>query len=103
MKSNAGKPLVVESDDAQRERIVTVLRDAGYKVSTEYRDGVRSVLAFDRDVLILGADPPKLDGCDLVSALKGSEPAQGTRVIMLTPGGSQERTRGLDLGDDDVL
>ena len=103
MSSNAGKLLVVESDDALRERIVAVLGDAGYEVSADYRDGIKSVVAFGPDVVILGADPPQLDCCDLLSEIKGSENTRDIRVVMLAPGGSAERTRGLDLGADDAL
>ena len=41
MNSKAGKLLVVESDNALREQIVTVLNDAGYEVSTDYREGIK--------------------------------------------------------------
>src|ERR1700739_487757 len=103
MNSKAGKLLVVESDDALREQIAAVLRDAGYEVSTDYQQGMQAVLAFDPDAVVLGADPPRLDCCDLLSEIKGSEQTQNLRVVMLSPGGSAERTRGLDLGADDVL
>src|ERR1700739_3015351 len=103
MNSKAGKLLVVESDDALREQIAAVLRDAGYEVSTDYQQGMQAVLAFDPDAVVLGADPPRLDCCDLLSEIKGSEQTQHIRVVMLSPGGSAERTRGLDLGADDVL
>jgi DNA-binding response OmpR family regulator len=103
MESNTEKLMVVESDDALRDRIVAVLRDAGYEVSTDYREGMKAVLAFDPDAVVLGADPPQLDCCDLLSEIKGSETTQNIRVVMLSPGGSGERTRGLDLGADDVL
>src|ERR1700758_1087343 len=103
MNSKAGKLLVVESDDALREQIVAVLRDAGYEVSNDYQQGMKAVVAFDPDVVVLGANPPQLDCCDLLSEIKGSEPTHHIRVVMLSPGGSAERTRGLDLGADDVL
>jgi DNA-binding response OmpR family regulator/S1-C subfamily serine protease len=103
MNSKAAKLLVVESDNFLRERIVAVLRDAGYTVSTDYQQGMKAVLAFDPDVVVLGADPPQLDCCDLLSEIKGSEQTHNIRVVMLSPGGSAERTRGLDLGADDVL
>jgi S1-C subfamily serine protease/DNA-binding NarL/FixJ family response regulator len=103
MDYNAGKLLVVESDDALREHIVAVLSDAGYEVSTDYREGMKAVLAFDPDAVVLGADPPQLDCCDLLSEIKGSETTRNIRVVMLSPGGPAERTRGLDLGADDVL
>jgi len=103
MESKTEKLLVVESDDVLRERIAAVLSDAGYQVSTDYKEGIKSVLAFGPDVVILGADPPQLDCCDLLSEIKGSEHTQNIRVVMLSPGGSGERTRGMDLGADDVL
>src|ERR1700758_2994292 len=103
MNSNAAKLLVVESDNALREQIVAVLRDAGYEVSADYQQGIKAVLAYGPDAVILGANPPQLDCCDLLSEIKGSEQTQNVRVVMLSPGGSAERTRGLDLGADDVL
>src|SRR5262249_25262366 len=102
-ESSSQKLLVVESDDALRRSIVAVLSDAGYEVSTDYREGMKSVLAFSPDAVILGVDPPQLDCCDLLSEIKGSERTHNIRVVMLSPGGSAERTRGLDLGADDVL
>ena len=103
MNSNVGKLLVVESDDSLREHIVAALSDAGFEVSTNYREGMKTVLAFDPDVVVLGADPPQLDCCDLLSEIKSSSQTSNIRVVMLSPGGPAERTRGLDLGADDVL
>jgi DNA-binding response OmpR family regulator/S1-C subfamily serine protease len=103
MNSRAGKLLVVESDDALREQIVAVLSDAGYEVSTNHREGMKGVLAFDPDAVVLGADPPQLDCCDLLSEIKGSEHTHNIRIVMLSRGGAAERTRGLDLGADDVV
>jgi len=94
---------VVESDDALREQILAVLRDAGYIVSSDNQHGMKAVVAFDPDVVVLGAAPPQLDCCDLLSEIKGSELTHHIRVVMLSPGESPERTRGLDLGADDVL
>src|SRR6266516_1318978 len=103
MNDKTGRLLVVEYDDALREQIVAVLRGAGYEVSTDYREGMKAVFAFDPDAVVLGADPPQLDCCGLLSEIKSSERTHNIRVVMLSPGGSAERTRGLDLGADDVL
>src|SRR5258708_8470793 len=103
MNDKAGKVLVVEADHRLREHIVAVLTDAGYEVSTDSREGMKAVVAFNPDTVVLGADPPQLDCCDLLSELKGSEQTHHIRVVMLSAGGSGERTRGLDLGADDVL
>src|SRR5262252_9022156 len=101
-QSNSEKVLVVESDNALRTSIASVLSDAGYEVSTDYQEGMKSVLTFNPDAVILGASPPQLDCCDLLSEIKGSERTQNIRVLMVSPGGSGERTRGLDFGADDV-
>src|SRR5438105_3761076 len=103
MDQKAEKVVVVEPEDSLREHIVAALSEAGYQVSTDYRDGMKAVLAFEPDTVVLGADPPQLDCCDLLSEIKGSEHTHNIRVVMLSPGGSAERTRGLDLGADDVL
>jgi DNA-binding response OmpR family regulator/S1-C subfamily serine protease len=103
MESGAGRLLVAEPDEALREHVAAVLSDAGYEVSTDCREGMKTILAFNPDAVILGADPPQLDCCDLLSEIKGSEHTHNIRVVMLSPGGAAERTRGLDLGADDVL
>jgi DNA-binding response OmpR family regulator/S1-C subfamily serine protease len=103
MNDKAGKVLVAESDDSLRQQIVAVLSDAGYEVSTDCRGGMKAVVAFNPDTVVMGANPPQLDCCDLLSEIKGSEQTHNIRVVMLSPGGSAERTRGLDLGADDVL
>jgi DNA-binding response OmpR family regulator/S1-C subfamily serine protease len=103
MNDQAGKLLVVESDDALRATLITLLGDAGYNVSTDYSGEMPAVLAFEPDLVILGADPPQLDCCDLLSEIKASRHTQNIRVVMLVHGSSAERTRGLDLGADDAL
>ena len=102
MESKAEKLMVVESDDALRNRIVAVLSDAGYEVSTDYREGMKAVLAFDPEAVVLGADPPQLDCCDLLSEIKGSEHTRNVRVVMLSPGGSGERLGWRDCSSEGV-
>jgi len=103
MNFKAEKLLVVESDDTVREGIAAVLRDAGYEVSTDHEGGMRRVLTFGPDAVLLGTDPPRLDDCDLLSQIKGSTGTQDIPVVVLSPGGSAERIRGMGLGADDVL
>src|SRR5882757_2274150 len=97
MNDKAGKVLVVESADSLREQIVTLLSDAGYEVSPDWRGGMQAVAAFNPDAVVLGADPPQLDCCDLLSEIKSSNQTLNIRVVMLAPGGAAERARGLDL------
>jgi DNA-binding response OmpR family regulator len=103
LKDQTGKLLLVESDDALRATLIDVLRNAGYDISTDYRGGMKAVLAFEPDLIILGADPPQLDCCDLLSEIKASRRTHNMRVVMLVHGSEAERTGGLDLGADDAL
>lgn len=103
MPTRTEKVLLVESDITLRQHIASILGDAGYEVSTDYEGGMKAVLEFAPDAIVLGADPPKLDCCDLLSEIKASERTQHIRVLMLAHGGASERARGLDLGADDVL
>jgi len=93
----------VETDTALRDRVATIVTDAGYQVSATPVATLKSVLDFSPDVIVMAANPPELDCCDLLADVRGSEQARSTRVIMLATGGSAERVRGLELGADDVL
>lgn len=103
MGQQTGKILVVEPDESLKLTLLAVLGEAGYEVSTDYREGMKAVLAFEPDLVILGADPPQLDCCDLLSEIKGSKQTRRIKVVMLLHGNSAERTRGLDLQADDAL
>jgi len=103
MNDQTERVMVVESDEGLNATLVAVLSESGYEVSTDYRGGMKAVLAFEADLVILGADPPQLDCCDLLSEIKGSKHTRDIRVVMLVHGNSAERTRGLDLGADDAL
>ena len=103
MNDQTGKVLVVESVAGLNAALITLLTDSGYEVSTDYRGGMKAILAFEPDLVILGADPPRLDCCDLLSEIKGSKHTRHIRVVMLVHGTSAERTRAVDLGADDAL
>jgi hypothetical protein len=50
------KVLVIESDEGLRKSIVAALIDAGYAVSEDSSDGMRSVLGLNPAVVIMGAE-----------------------------------------------
>src|SRR5712671_7316340 len=103
MEFEPDKILVVDTDPNLREHAAQILTEAGYQVSAEFAVTSKRVLAFMPDVIVLGANPPLLDCCDLLADVKGSEQTRHIRVVMLASGGPAERVRGLDLGADDVL
>lgn len=97
------KVTVIEANAALRDHLAKILTDAGYQVATESVVTLKAVLETAPDVIVMGANPPQLDCCDLLADLKGSEQTRHIRVIMVATGGSGERVRGLELGADDVL
>jgi DNA-binding response OmpR family regulator/S1-C subfamily serine protease len=103
MEFGPDKILVVEAGAQQREHIAELLTEAGYQVSSHSAGALRTVLEVMPDVVVLGANPPQLDCCDLLADIKRSEHVRHIRVIMVATGDSPERIRGLDLGADDVL
>ena len=103
MDLRTDKVMVVETDATLRDRVAAIARAAGYQVSAMPLASLKGVLEFSPDVVVMGANPPQLDCCDLLADVRGSEQARFTRVIMLATGGSAERVRGLELGADDVL
>src|SRR5215469_1991984 len=103
MNDETRKVLVVESDEALKASLVTLFSDVGYEVSTDHREGIQAVLAFAPDLVLLGAHPPQLDCCELLSEIKSLKHTHHIRVVMLVQGGSAERSFALNLGADDAL
>ena len=103
MHERTGKLWLAVSDDALRAKLIPLLTDTGFKVLTDPGEGLNAFLNFDPDVAILASDPSQFDCCDLLFEIKSSKHTHNTRVVMLSPGGSAERIRSLDLGADDVL
>jgi DNA-binding response OmpR family regulator len=95
--------MVVAVEDGLRDGIAATLSDAGFEVSTESGYGIKAVAEFDPELIVLVGNPRQLNCCDLLSQVKSSEHTQYIPVVMLSPEGSGERARGLDLGANDVL
>jgi S1-C subfamily serine protease/CheY-like chemotaxis protein len=94
--------MVVEADPSLRQTVFAILADAGYDVCDD-SEGLRSVVTFEPDVVILGADAATVSCCELLTQIKGSDKTNHIHVIMLAHGGAAERSFLLDLGADDVL
>jgi len=97
------KVMVVEADESLRNHVVGIITAAGHTVSGHSAATLKNVLEFMPDVIVMGANPPQLDCCELLGDVKGWEQTRPIRVIMLASGGAAERIRGLELGGDDVL
>jgi CheY-like chemotaxis protein/anti-sigma regulatory factor (Ser/Thr protein kinase) len=76
--------LVVDDDKATRHVLQTVLKNAGYATSVA-KDGVEALKALGSepfDLLLLDVWMPRMNGLDLLAALRASE--QRPRVIVMT-------------------
>jgi len=96
--------LVVEDEPGIAQFIRQGLREAGYAVDVAYdgEEGLDYVYVAEYDVLVLDILLPKLDGLDVLHALR----ARGvkTPVLLLTAKDTvEDRVRGLDSGADDYL
>jgi serine protease Do len=97
--------LIVEPDDALRQQLQDVLRNAGYEVSSvpSQEEGFRTVQTGTVDVFLLSADLADVLCCSSLAEIKGLGSTANTRVILFARGGGAVRARALDLGADDVM
>ena len=96
--------LVVEDEPGIAQFIRQGLREAGYAVDVarDGQEGLDYAFVAAYDVLVLDIFLPKLDGLDVLHALR----ARGvkTPVLLLTAKDTvEDRVRGLDSGADDYL
>lgn len=105
MNATREKLLVVEGDDAARQMLAELLREAGYDVLATGPGSEQLDAAFDAgvDLLLLDADLSDMDCCDLLTRLKGSAATEDIRVILRASSDPAAFARGLDLGANDVV
>lgn len=105
MSAKRERILVVDQDAAVQQRLVELLRSAGYDVlpCETQEDGFKMVQSGDVDLFVLSADLSDLQCCNALAEIKGLAKIASTRVLLLTRGDGAQRARGLDLGADDVL
>jgi len=95
--------LVIEDESDLCETIVETLREEGYAVdfSGDGEEGLYKALQWDYDAVLLDIMLPKLDGWEVLEALRKKKQVP---VMMLTArDGVEDRIRGLDHGADDYL
>lgn len=97
--------LLIETDDLSRGRLANLLLQAGYEVTSAptWQQAFESFRNQDIDILLLDAALSGMDSGQAVSELKGAAATAKIRVILLSGADPAERSRGLDLGADDVI
>jgi len=101
--------LVVEDEPDLAGAIATGLRREGYAVdvATDGQSALERLPVTDYDLVCLDLNLPDMDGlevCRHIAERRAEDPAQATRVLMLTArDGVDDRIAGLDGGADDYL
>jgi DNA-binding response OmpR family regulator len=102
----AKKILIIEDDQDIRELYSEVLRDAGFDVveAVDGESGQEKALGGDYDLLLLDIMLPKIDGLEILKAVKGTEAVKDKPVVLLTNLGRESIIKeGFALGADGYL
>ncbi|HKI11606.1 MAG TPA: trypsin-like peptidase domain-containing protein [Candidatus Acidoferrum sp.] len=97
--------LLFAGDPAAQESLRALLATAGYSVRVaETQEELLSLLQeSSTDLLLLALDSADSESSGTLAAIRGHNAASQVRVLLLTPGGKEALSRGLDLGADDAV
>lgn len=98
--------LIVEDDQDLRELYVEVLRDEGFEVAeaADGQAGMEKAKAGNYDLLLLDIMLPKVDGLQILKAVKESAELSKIPVVMLTNLGRESIIKeGFTLGADGYI
>ena len=96
--------LVVEDDLALQSQLDRRLKDLGFAVdvASDGEEGLYYAREFDYDAAVIDLGLPKLDGRDLIAAVRADE--RRFPILILTARGHwQDKVAGLEAGADDYL
>ncbi len=98
--------LVVEDDEANRALLCRLLESEGYRVhpTSDGEAGLRAVVTFRPDLVLLDVGLPRLDGYELTRRLR-LDPHHATLPILLLTGRTAQSdvVTGLNAGADDFI
>ncbi len=86
--------LVVDDDTLMRELLKALLRDEGFTVAGEARDGQSALAQMDRaqpDLVCLDVNMPGMSGLDVLKAIKAK--SEQCRVVMISGDASMATVR----------
>ncbi|MEU8090912.1 SpoIIE family protein phosphatase [Micromonospora chalcea] len=98
--------LVADDNADMREYLTRLLRSAGHEVHTvaDGRAALDAARAQTPDLVVSDVMMPRLDGLQLVAALRADPRTAGTPVLLLSARAGQEASiEGLEAGADDYL
>jgi len=100
------KILVIEDEEAIRDKIMTVLRYEGFETlgAAEGDEGVSAAADTNPDLIICDVLMPRMNGYGALSALRANEKTAAIPVIFLTAAASRaDQRKGMELGADDYI
>jgi CheY-like chemotaxis protein/class 3 adenylate cyclase len=98
--------LVVEDDDAIRNNLVRLLKLEGYEptAATDGESGLQRARELHPDLVITDIGMPRMDGFELVEAMRADADLAATPVLLLTAlDDKASMRRGMTAGADDFL
>ena len=100
------KILVIDDEDGIQEMVRDVLELANYEViqAKDGDEGLEKVYSESPDLVLLDVSMPKMDGYEVVRAIRKDMLTQNIPVIMLSVRGAEgDEVKGLNLGVDDYI
>ncbi len=91
---SSARVVVVDDDTLMREVLKALLREEGFQVAGEARDGGDALSLIQRvlpDVVCLDVNMPGMTGIDVLKAVRGRHPQ--IRVVMITGDSSMSTVR----------
>ena len=104
--SSAATVLVADDNADMRDYLTRLLRSAGHRVEAvgDGRAALDAARVRNPDLVVSDVMMPRLDGLQLVAALRADPRTAGTPVLLLSARAGQEASiEGLDAGADDYL
>jgi CheY-like chemotaxis protein len=99
------KVLIVEDHPTMRGAMRMVLEEGGYRITdaAEGREALGLVREDPPDLVLLDLHVPGMSGAEILDAIRSDRSVAGTRVIVVTADGEEERERMLASGADAYL
>jgi two-component system chemotaxis response regulator CheY len=94
LNEKMARVLVVDDDTLMREVLKALLRDEGFEVAGEARDGQSALALLDRarpDLVCLDVNMPGMSGIDVLKNIRSNYP--DIRVVMITGDSSMGTVR----------
>jgi putative two-component system response regulator len=105
-RSAAGRVLIVDDAQANREFLARVLGREGYAVdfACDGREALDAVVRAQPDLVLMDVRMPVVDGVEACRTLKRNAATRLVPVVLVTAlNGADDRIRGIEAGADDFL